>query len=67
MDQLPLCLRDGLLDGVKLLGKVKARPPFLEHRYDSPDVPLGPFEPLDDIRVAFMDMRVYFHLILSHW
>ena len=63
MDQLPFCLRDGLLDGVKLLGKLKAGSALLEHRYDSPNMPLGPLEPLDDSWMAFMDVRFCFHCL----
>src|SRR5258708_765555 len=63
MDQLPFCLRNGLLNGVKLLGKVKTWAAFLEHRDDSPNVPFGPLEPLDNIRMTFMDGRFCLHLI----
>jgi hypothetical protein len=56
MDQLPLCFRNGLFDGVKLLGKIQACAAFAEHRYDPPNMPLGALEPLDDIRMAFMKM-----------
>jgi hypothetical protein len=56
MDELPLCFCNGLLDGVKLLGKVKACSAFRKHRDDSPHVPLGALEPLDDIRMAFVNM-----------
>src|SRR5258706_14749210 len=57
MDQLPFRLRNGLFNGVKLLGKVKTWAAFLEHRDDAPNVPLGALEPLDDIRMTFMDVR----------
>jgi len=60
MDELPLCFRNGLLDGVKLLGKVQACAAFAEHRYDPPNMPLGALEPLDDIRMAFMKVS-FFH------
>jgi hypothetical protein len=66
MDQLPLRLRDGFLNGVKLLGKIKACSAFLEHRYDSPNMPFGPLEPLDDIRVALMNVLFCHRLILSY-
>jgi hypothetical protein len=66
MDQLPFCLRNGFLDSVKLLGKVKAWSALLEHRYDSPNVPFSPLEPLDDIRMAFMDVRFYRHSASSY-
>jgi hypothetical protein len=61
MDQLPFCLRNGFLNGMKLLGKVKACPAFIEHRYHSPDVPFGPLQPLDDIRMAFMELCFRLH------
>jgi hypothetical protein len=56
MDQLSFRFPNGLLDGVKLLGKVKACSAFRKHRDDSPHVPLGALEPLDDIRMAFVNM-----------
>lgn len=61
MDQLTFCLGNRLLDGVKLLGKVKAGSPLFEHRYDAPNMPLGPLEPLDDIRMIFMDACSWLH------
>ena len=64
MDQLPLSFRNGFFDGVKLLGKVKAWSAFLEHRYDAPDMSLGPLEPFDDICMTFMD--VHFRSYLSY-
>ncbi len=63
MDQLPFCLCNGLLNGVELLRKVKAWATLLEHRDDSPNVPLGSLEPLNDIRMAFMDVRFRLHLL----
>jgi hypothetical protein len=56
MDQLPFGFGNGLLDGVKLLGEVKASSAFPKHLYDTPHVPLGPLEPLDDGRMAFVNM-----------
>jgi hypothetical protein len=61
VNQLPLCFRNGLLDGMKLLGEVKAWPAFAEHHNDFSDMPLGTLEPLDDIRMAFVKVRSFLH------
>jgi hypothetical protein len=67
VDQSPLCLRNRLLNGIKLLGEVKAGSAFTEHRYDSPDVPFGPFKPFYDIWMAFMDVRFYHFFDPAGW
>jgi hypothetical protein len=63
MDQSPLCLRNRLLNGMKPLGEVKACSAFIEHRYDSPDVPPGPLKPFGNIWMTFVDVRFYHYLI----
>lgn len=56
-DQRLLCFTHGFLDGVELLGHVKARPPSFDHCPDAAQVSLRPFEPLQDLRVSFVPMN----------
>jgi hypothetical protein len=65
MDQLPLGLPYGLFDGVKLLGEFKACPAFGEHHDDLPDMPFGALEPLDDFRMACVNLGFWRENILS--
>ena len=54
VDQGPLGLADGFFDGVKLLGQVEARAPFVEHRDDPAQMAFSPLQPLDDIRMGLV-------------
>ncbi len=57
MDQRPLRLSHRALDGVQLRGKIDARPPFLYHSDNPPQMTFGAFQPGGDGRVTCMDMR----------
>jgi hypothetical protein len=58
VDQRPLGFADRLLDRMKLLGEVKARPSFVKHLDDAAQMTLGPLEPFDDIRVGVVNVIV---------
>jgi hypothetical protein len=58
VNQSPLGLADGLFDGVKLLGEVKAGPPLTEHFNHPTEMALRTLQPLDDIWVSFMNVIV---------
>ncbi|MET4320041.1 hypothetical protein ABIC02_003789 [Bradyrhizobium sp. RT5a] len=49
-------LGDGFLDRMKLLGQVETGAAIIEHRDDPAQVPLGALQPLDDIRMALVDV-----------
>ena len=53
-------LADGLLDGMKLLGQIKARPFLPKHLDDPPEMPFGAPKPLDDIGMCFV------HVVICH-
>jgi hypothetical protein len=55
VDQRLLCRGDSAFDGVELLGELYARAAGLHHAYYVPQVPFGPFEALDYVRVGLMD------------
>ena len=46
---------------MELLGEIEAGPAFIEHHDDPPDMPLGPLEPLDDLRMALVDGAFHGH------
>lgn len=54
VDQCALCLADGLLDGVELLGQIEAGAALGKHFDDAAEVTFGALQPFDDIRVSFM-------------
>src|SRR3954451_12167119 len=56
VDQGLLRLADRLLDGVQLLRQVETWSTFGEHRDDLLEVPVGAFQPLDDLRVACVNV-----------
>src|SRR5258707_9056772 len=66
VDQAPLRLADGFLDGVKLLGEIEAGAIFVEHGDDAPDVTLGPLEPLDDVGMAVMMTVCCLHGVIDY-
>ncbi len=57
VDQCALRLADGLLDGMKLLSQIQARPAFVEHVDDTTEVTLGAPEPPDDIGMSFVNVN----------
>jgi hypothetical protein len=67
VNQSPLGLADGLFDGVKLLGEVKAGPPLTEHFNHPTEMALGTLQPLDDIWVSFMNVILCHANIVSPW
>jgi hypothetical protein len=54
VNQRPLGFANGLLDRMKLLGKIEARPSFAEHLNHPAEVTLGPLQPFDDFRMGLM-------------
>jgi hypothetical protein len=52
VDQRLLGLANGLIDRMKSLSPIEARPTFLNHGDDATQVALGTSQPLDDLRVA---------------
>ena len=56
VDQCALRLTDSLLDSVKLLGQIEAGSMLVKHFDDATKVALGPFQPLDDFRMRFVNM-----------
>ena len=58
VDQGPLGFSKGLFDRVKLLGEIETGSSFIEHFDDATEMALGPLQPLDDIRMGFMNVVV---------
>ena len=56
MDQRTLRLGHRAFDGMQLRGKVKARPPLVNHADDAAQMPLGAFQPGGDGRVACVNV-----------
>jgi hypothetical protein len=56
VDQRALRLADGFLNRVELLGQIKAGATLGKHLDDAAEVTFGSFQPLDDIRMGFMNM-----------
>jgi hypothetical protein len=54
MHQGFLCLGDGFLDRVELLGDLKARPALLDHADHGSKMALNPLESLHDFGMALM-------------
>ncbi|GAB1584145.1 hypothetical protein PPNSA23_40880 [Phyllobacterium phragmitis] len=68
LDQRSLGLADRLLDCMKLLGDVEARPACLDHFDDPLEMAVRALQPLYNLRVGFVDLRVIIHgIILSPW
>jgi hypothetical protein len=61
LDQRLLGLRNGPFDRMELLGNVEAGSARLDHFDDPAQMPLGAFEPLDDLRVCFVKMGFHGH------
>ena len=58
VDQRSLGFADGFFDGVKLLGKIEARPAFIEHLDDATEVTFSPLQPFDDVWMGVMRVVV---------
>lgn len=56
MDHSAFCFGNGPFNSMELRGEVEAGPPFLDHRDDAAQMPLGAFQPGGDSRVACMCM-----------
>ena len=54
LDQDALGLADRLFHRMELLRQVGAGPPFLHHADDLLKMPVGPLQPIDDVRMAFV-------------
>ena len=54
VDQGLLGRRDRLFDRMKLLGQIEAATPSLDHADGLAKMPLGAFQPIDDLGVGFM-------------
>jgi hypothetical protein len=66
VDEPSLCFVDRLLDCMQLLGKLKAAPTFIKHRYDASHVALSALEAFDDVWMRLMNMCVCHDLKLSY-
>lgn len=64
LDQGSLRIDYGVFDRRELLGDVEAWFLRLDHSDDAAKVPLGTLEPLDDFRMAGVDM-VFCHLLIN--
>jgi hypothetical protein len=58
VNQCSLGLAHGLLDRVKLLGKIKTRPLLVEHLNHPAQVALGTLQPPDDFRMGLVDVAM---------
>jgi len=56
MYQCALCLADGLLDRVELLGQIEAGAALGKHFDDAAEVTFRALQPFDDIRMTFMSV-----------
>jgi hypothetical protein len=56
VNQPPLRFADRLLDRMQLLSEINATAAFIEHLDDSPHVPLGTLEALDDVGMRLMNV-----------
>lgn len=61
LNQRPLGLRDCLLDRVKLLGDVEARPAGLDHLDDPAQMAVRALEALHDRCVSSMSIGLFVH------
>ena len=67
VDQGPLSLADSLLDRMKLLGKIKTRPPFLKHLNYAAEMTLCPLQPFNNVRMGLVDAIVWHRESISPW
>jgi hypothetical protein len=56
LDQCTLCLTDGFLDSMELLGDIKARPIVFDHFDDAAQMTIGAFQPFGNVGMMLVNM-----------